>query len=64
MSDRVSIHIENHIADVRLDRADKMNALDRAMFEGIMLEDPQPGQAPDWRRNWLEDWGPFTRMVG
>ena len=36
MSDRVSISIENHIADVRLDRPDKMNALDRAMFEAIV----------------------------
>jgi enoyl-CoA hydratase/carnithine racemase len=36
MPDRVSITIENHVADVRLNRADKMNALDRAMFEGIV----------------------------
>lgn len=36
MNDRVSITVENHIADVRLTRADKMNALDPAMFEGIM----------------------------
>lgn len=36
MSDRVTIQVENHIADVRLNRADKMNALDPAMFEGIV----------------------------
>ncbi len=36
MNDRVSITIENHIADVRLIRADKMNALDPAMFQGII----------------------------
>lgn len=36
MNDRVSITLENHIADVRLTRADKMNALDPAMFEGII----------------------------
>ncbi len=36
MKDRVSISIENHIADVRLIRADKMNALDPAMFQGII----------------------------
>ena len=36
MTDRVTIHIENHIADVRLNRADKLNALDNAMFEGIV----------------------------
>lgn len=37
MKDRVSITmIEGGIADVRLIRADKMNALDAAMFEGIV----------------------------
>lgn len=36
MTDRVSIKIENHIADVRLTRADKMNALDPAMFAAII----------------------------
>jgi enoyl-CoA hydratase/carnithine racemase len=37
MKDRVSITmIEGGIADVRLIRADKMNALDGAMFEGIV----------------------------
>ena len=35
MSDRVSISISDGIADVRLDRADKRNALDNAMFLGI-----------------------------
>ena len=36
MNDRVSITVENHVADVRLIRADKMNALDPAMFQGII----------------------------
>ena len=35
MSDRVSINISAHIAQVTLTRADKMNALDTAMFEAI-----------------------------
>jgi enoyl-CoA hydratase/carnithine racemase len=35
MTDRVSITIADHIADVRLTRAEKMNALDPAMFQGI-----------------------------
>ena len=35
MSDRVSVHIENGIADVRLNRPEKMNAIDPAMFEGL-----------------------------
>jgi enoyl-CoA hydratase/carnithine racemase len=35
MSERVTISIEGGIADVRLNRPDKMNALDPAMFAGI-----------------------------
>jgi len=35
MKDRVSISMESGIADVRLIRTDKMNALDPAMFAGI-----------------------------
>jgi enoyl-CoA hydratase/carnithine racemase len=36
MTERVSITIENHVADVRLNRADKMNALDKEMFLAII----------------------------
>src|SRR3954453_23502418 len=36
MEDRVSISIGDGIADVRLVRADKMNALDQAMFEALV----------------------------
>ena len=36
MKDRVSIELRDGVADVRLIRADKMNALDNAMFEGIL----------------------------
>jgi len=36
MNERVSITIENYVADVRLTRPDKMNALDPAMFQGII----------------------------
>jgi enoyl-CoA hydratase/carnithine racemase len=35
MDDRVKVTIENGVADVRLNRADKMNALDAAMFTAI-----------------------------
>lgn len=35
MSDRVQIEITDGVADVRLDRPDKMNALDQAMFTAI-----------------------------
>ena len=36
IKERVSITIADHIADVRLTRADKMNALDPAMFQAII----------------------------
>jgi enoyl-CoA hydratase/carnithine racemase len=36
MDDRVSISISAGIADVRLVRADKMNALDAAMFDALV----------------------------
>ena len=35
-ADRVTVTIENHVAHVLLDRADKMNALDDAMFGPII----------------------------
>ena len=35
MTDRLSVMIEGGVADVRLDRPDKLNALDPAMFAGI-----------------------------
>ena len=35
MSERVSISIEGHVAEVMLDRPDKMNALDIAMFNAL-----------------------------
>jgi enoyl-CoA hydratase/carnithine racemase len=36
MNERVSITVADHIADVRLIRGDKMNALDPAMFKAII----------------------------
>jgi enoyl-CoA hydratase/carnithine racemase len=36
MNDRVTVEIEGGVADVRLVRADKMNALDNAMFEALV----------------------------
>ena len=36
MNDRVTLSVdEDGVAQVRLNRADKMNALDQAMFEGL-----------------------------
>jgi enoyl-CoA hydratase/carnithine racemase len=36
MNDRVKVDIQDGVADVRLVRADKMNALDNAMFEALV----------------------------
>lgn len=36
MKDRISIHLEDGVADVQLIRADKMNALDDAMFAALI----------------------------
>ena len=36
MSDRVSISVSDGVADVRLNRPEKMNALDPAMFSGLI----------------------------
>ena len=49
MQERVTIAVNNHVADVRLARPEKMNALDPAMFEAIIEAQgkqprpPQPG---------------------
>ena len=36
MDDRVKVTMSEGVADVRLVRADKMNALDAAMFEALV----------------------------
>ena len=36
MDDRISITIEGGVADVRMIRTDKMNALDNGMFEALI----------------------------
>ncbi|MGP9811753.1 crotonase/enoyl-CoA hydratase family protein [Rhodopseudomonas sp. NSM] len=41
MNDRVSISVTDGVADVRLVRADKMNALDAAMFEALVAATEQ-----------------------
>lgn len=42
MNDRVVIHLDDEgVADVRLNRADKMNAIDSAMIEGILAAQEQ-----------------------
>ena len=36
MSDRIVVHVEGHVADVRMDRTDKLNALDYEMFQALI----------------------------
>lgn len=49
MNDRVSITVADGIADVRLTRADKMNALDPAMFAGLRDAIDRLGTMPEVR---------------
>ena len=49
MSDRVSCTIEGGIADVRLTRPEKRNALDQAMFSAILAAAEQVGADPSVR---------------
>jgi enoyl-CoA hydratase/carnithine racemase len=50
MNDRVVIHLDNEgVADVRLNRADKMNAIDTAMIEGILAAQGQLRAEPRLR---------------
>lgn len=49
MSERVSVTIENGVADVRLTRADKMNALDDAMFTALIETAEALAANPDVR---------------
>ncbi|MGN7997679.1 crotonase/enoyl-CoA hydratase family protein [Sphingomonas sp. 22176] len=49
MSERVTWTIEQGVADVRLARPDKMNALDPAMFDGILTAIDTLGKTPGLR---------------
>jgi enoyl-CoA hydratase/carnithine racemase len=49
MEDRVSISISDGVADVRLTRADKMNALDAAMFEALVAATDRLSREPGLR---------------
>lgn len=49
MSDRVTVTIDNYVADVRLTRADKMNALDNAMFDALIETGEELKERPDIR---------------
>jgi enoyl-CoA hydratase/carnithine racemase len=49
ISGRVSIEIADHVAEVRLDRPDKLNALDPAMFEALIEAGERLCRAPALR---------------
>ena len=49
ISGRVSIEIADHVAEVRLDRPDKLNALDPAMFEALIEAGERLRRAPALR---------------
>lgn len=49
MSERVAVNIENGVADVRLNRPEKLNALDMAMFEGLVATGKRLAQQPGVR---------------
>lgn len=49
MTDRVTISINNHVADVRMNRVDKMNALDGEQFEAIISAGRELAANPDVR---------------
>ena len=49
MADRVAVTVDDGVADVKLDRAEKLNALDSAMVEGIVAAGEQVGDDPTVR---------------
>lgn len=49
MENRITVTISDHIADVRLNRTDKMNALDGDMFEAIAQTGRELAANPDVR---------------
>jgi enoyl-CoA hydratase/carnithine racemase len=49
VEDRVTIRVETGVADVRLVRADKLNALDKPMFDAIIAAIVQLGGTPGLR---------------
>lgn len=58
MSDRVRITVDNHIATVTLTRSDKHNALDAAMFSGLIDAAAEVARTPGIRVVVLHGEGP------
>ena len=49
MSERVAIKLENGVADVRLNRPDKLNAIDQGMFQGLVAAGRELAANPEVR---------------
>jgi enoyl-CoA hydratase/carnithine racemase len=49
MAERVTVQVENGVADVQLSRPDKMNAIDAAMFKGLAEAGASLAQDPSVR---------------
>jgi len=49
MSDRVTIEVEGGVADVRMNRPDKLNALDNAMFTALVAASEELKSRPEVR---------------
>src|SRR3954453_20229716 len=58
MSERVRIEVADHVATVTLTRPDKHNALDGAMFEGIIAAAEEVSATPGVRAVVLHGEGP------
>jgi enoyl-CoA hydratase/carnithine racemase len=56
--DRVTVDVQGHVADVRLNRPDKHNALDHAMFEGLLAALERLQDEPSVRAVVLSGEGP------
>ena len=49
MSERVAIKLENGVADVRLNRPEKLNAIDQGMFQGLVAAGRELAANPEVR---------------
>ena len=49
MDERITLTLDKGVADVRLTRADKMNALDNAMFEALVATGEKLKASPSVR---------------
>ena len=58
MTERITVELTNGVADVRLDRGDKMNAMDAEMFEALIATADELAVTPGLRAVVLSGNGP------